>query len=96
MRLNRYTNQDVQYTPFAEGRDPYGERTMGTTRTIKGRKEEKQNVVRNQYGAELLSSAVVLTIEEIQLGELLDGLEVQARENYVDRRGNVVGWRSYL
>jgi hypothetical protein len=96
MNLSRYLNQEVTYQPFATTTDNYGNRQYGAGQTLRARKEEKQRVVRDRSGAEQLSEATVLIREEIQVGELIDGSEIQARENFVDRRGNVVGWRAYL
>jgi hypothetical protein len=96
MRLDRYLNQTVSYRPFSNTTDAWGQRGFATAQSIRARKELKQRVIRDRSGAENISEATVITTQEVQLGELLDGSEVQARENYVDRRGNVIGWRYFL
>lgn len=50
----------------------------------------------NAQGSEVLSTSRVMTVEELQLGDLVNGREVQARESIVDVAGKTLGWTLYL
>ena len=74
----------------------YGEYAYSDPETLSARVEEKQQQIRTPAGTETLSTTRVTTVEEIAVGDLIGGREVQARENVVDFDGSVVGWVSYL
>ena len=74
----------------------YGEYAYSDPETLPARVELKQSQIMTPSGTETLSTTRVVTAEEIGVGDLVDGREVQARENVVDFDGSVVGWVSYL
>lgn len=88
-------NQTVSLERYS-GTNAYGEATYETAEDIPARIEEKQNLKRDQQGVERLFSTRVLTVEEVALGDLINGNTVEARENIVDFFGEIMGWRSYL
>lgn len=76
--------------------DGYGQPLYLDAEEQPARFVEEQNVVKNQQGMEVLSSAHVLTVEALALGDLVNGQAVQARKSLVSAEGEVLGWRSYL
>lgn len=64
--------------------------------THPARKEIKQRRIRSKEGNEVLASTKVMMLIELQPGDLIDGEEIQDRENIVDIGGKVLGWTYYL
>ncbi len=93
--LGKYLKQSVTVRRRGS-RDFYGEITYEDPVTLPARLEEKQNMVRNNQGTENLSTTRVMTVAELKVGDLVNGLEVAARESIVDISGRTLGWTTYL
>lgn len=97
--LRRWLNQSVFYIPPGST-NAFGETVPGEPVEVRARFEERQQLVRNKQGSESLSTSEVLLEIEPELDAKIDGngreRPIQARENLVDLRGRVVGWRAFL
>ena len=78
--LDLYANQSLTWVHVL-ARNEYDEIATSTTTTIKGRKEDGFKLVRNAQGEEVTSSAMVITIANIVVGDKLDGRTVIAVPN---------------
>ena len=78
------------------GVDDWGTPSFAPAVTLPARKEEKQKLVRSTDGAEVLATTRVLVVDEVVIGDRIDGRDVQARESVVDVGGRLLGWTVYL
>jgi hypothetical protein len=94
--LRRFLKQTVSYQRKT-GENDRSEPLFGEpARTLPARVDEEQRAVRGAGGVEVVSTTNVMLVEEIQVGDKIDGLDVQARESMVDIDGATVGWIAYL
>lgn len=73
-----------------------GQATLTPARQIPARIEEKQKQVRDSTGSEILATTRVMLVEEVKVGDRINGRPVVARENIVDVGGRVLGWTVFL
>lgn len=59
-------NQTITFA-LLSGRDAYGRPTMGTQQTARARVQPSRKLIRDQSGAEVVSSYVVYTAAELDL-----------------------------
>lgn len=95
MNIKGFLKQTVSYEPKT-GASDWGDSTFGAPITLPARVEEKQNMVRAAGGIEVLSTTRIMLVQEVQVGDRLNGLEVQGRESIVDVSGKTLGWTVYL
>lgn len=74
----------------------WSEPTYAAPASLPARVEEKQRRVLNASGNEVLSETRVMLVDEVAVGDRLDGSQVQARESIVDVGGNTLGWTVFL
>lgn len=98
--IAKYLKQTVEVTTqTAPGGGFYGDDPppkYSTPRTVPARKIIKQNEVRSAGGTEVIASTEVWLLDEIAIGDTIDGEAVQDRENVVSKDGAVLFWRAFL
>lgn len=97
--MKKYLKQTVAVTTqTTPGGGFYGDSPPPTyaTRTVPARKTIKQNEVRSAGGTEVIASTEVWLLDEVAIGDTIDGEAVQDRENVIDKNGRVLFWRAYL
>lgn len=94
-KWSRYLNQSVQWEKCA-GHDEYGKAEYDAIREIKARKVDMQKLITDDYGRQTIAKTVVLTTEDVSVGDLIDGDKVVSVESAIDRWGRVVGKQAYL
>lgn len=95
MNIRTFLRQSVQ-VQRRDSVNPYGEYEYSDPETHPARKEIIQRQLRDQQGTQTLSSTRVTMIEELQVGDLIDGEAIADRENIVLLSGKVAGWRYFL
>ena len=83
--IAEYLNQNLSWG-HAGTPNEYNESTYTTT-TIKGRKQTGFKLVRDSAGAQVVSSAMVMTETTISIGDLIDTDEVIAVNPAIDLDG---------
>ncbi len=74
----------------------YGDYTYSAPETLPARKQVSQRAIRDQQGNEVLASTEVWLLEELQVGDLIDGEEIQSRANVVWLDGKTMRWDYFL
>lgn len=95
MNLQGFLRQTVSWEAKT-GESDWGDATFGDPVTLPARVEERQNMVRAAGGLQVLATTKVMLVQEVAIGDRINGLDVQARESIVDVGGNVLGWTVYL
>ncbi|MFA5432296.1 MAG: hypothetical protein WC319_05420 [Candidatus Paceibacterota bacterium] len=92
--LGNYATQNLILSKWAS-RNEYNE-PMRTLSSIKGRKEEKLQLVVNSNGEQVLSSAFVMTEIEVNINDLIDGRMVIASSVITGLSGSTLWYEVYL
>lgn len=95
MNIRKYLKQTASWEERT-GENDWLEATYDDPVTLPARVEQIQRRVVATGGVEVLSETRVMLEQEVQTGDRIDGQQVQARENIVDLRGRVIGWRAFL
>lgn len=97
MNLRGFLKQTVRYERKADT-DEWGSPSYEPEVTVPARIEEKQKLVRDGDGTEVLATTRVLLLAEPEprIGDHVNGQDVQARESIVDVGGTLLGWTVYL
>lgn len=95
MNIKGFLRQTVAWQQKT-GENEWGNAAYASPVVLPARVEKKQNMVRSPGGTEILATTRVMLIQEVDIGDTLDGQEVQARENLVDIQGRVLGWVAFL
>lgn len=93
--LGPYLNQTVEYRPKT-GTDGFGKTVLGPPEQVPARYVERQQLVRNATGQEVMSSAEVLMKREPTIGSTINAKAVMNRASIVPKSGQVLGWNAYL
>lgn len=99
MNITGFLKQTVTYNAkTGETAGGWGNPAYGATVSLPARKVEKQRLMRNASGVEVLSTTEVLLggALEPHVSDQIDGQEIQARESIVDFDGSIIGWTVYL
>jgi hypothetical protein len=92
---SKYMNQTVQFRPKT-GTDGFGKATFGPVEAVPARFVEKQQLIRNANGQEVMSSAEALMEREPKMGDTVNGRAVQNRKSLVAKDGTVMAWKAFL
>lgn len=95
MNLKGFLRQTISWESKT-GESDWGDSTYAAPVSLVARVEEKQRRVLNAAGNEVLSETRVMLVDEVAVGDRLDGKQVQARESIVDVGGNTLGWTVFL
>lgn len=95
MNLRGFLKQTTSWEAKT-GENDWGDPTYAAAVSLPARVEEKQRRVLNASGNEVLSETRVMLVDEVAVGDRLDGSVVQARESIVDVGGNTLGWTVFL
>lgn len=96
MNLRGFLRQTTSWEAKT-GENDWGDPAYATAVSLPARVEEKQRRVLNASGNEVLFSETrVMLVDEVAVGDRLDGKQVQARESIVDVGGNTLGWTVFL
>lgn len=92
--LDKYLNQTVTLKSVTATSE-YGQPTR-TTSSIKARKEQKQRLIRDKYGKEVISSTTVFLKECVSVDDMIDDMPVIDVRDMVDKGGRIVGREVFL
>lgn len=95
MNLKGFLKQTTSWEAKT-GESDWGDPTYAAPVTLRARVEEKQRRVLNAAGNEVLAETRVMLVDEVAVGDRLDGKQVQARESIVDVGGNTLGYTVFL
>lgn len=83
MNYENYMTMKAQHTPMSETIDPdTGVRTKGTQHEIDCFIYGKVKMFRNNQGEATVSTQTVLTMEDVKVGDIINGNEVKEVQQY--------------
>lgn len=95
MNLQGFLHQTTSWEARVSENE-WGDPIYASAVELQARVEEKQRRVLNAAGNEVLSETRIMLVDEVDVGDRLDGAEVQARESIVDVGGNILGYTVFL
>lgn len=96
MKITKYCNETAQLQTLTGTYNTEGQPQHGTAVTISCRKERSGKVIKDIDGQEHKATSRYFTPNEVNRGDLLDGLKVISAEEYKSRTGTVEGYEVYV
>lgn len=90
----RYLKQTCVWEQRSDTPDSFGNWTYAAPQTIRCRHTTKTKQVNHPKDRTHVDVTIYWTIEEIKIGDRINGEEIMARQNVVDRSGRIVYWES--
>ena len=96
MNLRGFLRQEISLERKISEND-WGDATYSAPKIFPARKELKQKrVVSASGGEEITSTTRLLLVDQVALGDKVDGEQVVAVESIVDVSGKTLGYTAYL
>ncbi len=95
MRLAAYLRQTVSWERRT-GEDEWGDAQYDPPVILPARINRREKVIKSKDDTDRPSRTLVMTEKEVFLLDRLNGLVVEAREDIVDKRGQIIGWKLFL
>lgn len=95
-RFEKYLNQQATWLQHTSEYDEYNNPVTAAAQTIPVRKVSKTKIVKDKNGKEVVSTATVMTVADLNVDDIIDGKPVIATEEARDRDGNLEGKLAYL
>jgi len=92
---SKYLNQNAQWEN-CKGHDEYGKAEYDDAVEIKVRRVDMQKLVVDDFGKQKVAKTTVLTTDDIEIEDLIDGERVVCVDAAVNRWGRVIGKQVYL